>query len=85
MDKIHSKLDAIQSDITDMKITLAVQAQQLGEHMKRSDLLEQRVEQVDSDVQPIKEHIIFLKGLAKLVGLSTAILAIVKLLEKLSW
>jgi tetrahydromethanopterin S-methyltransferase subunit G len=65
---INSKLDKIVSDIGDIKVTNAVQTEQLKEHMKRSDMLEQRVEQVDSELRPIKEHIIVLRGIMKIVG-----------------
>lgn len=73
--EVHEKLDKIQSDISEIKVTLAVNTEQLKEHMRRSDLLEARVEQVNDELKPVQEHVAMLKGMAKLLGGASGLLA----------
>lgn len=77
-DKIDSKLDKIVEDINEINITLAAQHEQLKEHIKRSDLLEAKLD-------PIEKKITMIEGAGKLVGwiavLCAAITGIAKVLK----
>lgn len=65
---------------------LEQQHEQLREHIRRTDLLEQRVEQVSQeirkDLRPVEDHVKFLsksgKALKWMVGILAGIAAIVK-------
>lgn len=75
--QIGAKLDSISEDITELKVTAAKQEINLQEHMKRSELLEEQVDLINSEVRPILEGLSFLKKVAKFaVGLATIIKAI---------
>ena len=65
---LHDKLDKIQADISEIKVLDAVQNEQLKAHMRRSDLLEERVEQVNEELKPVLEHVTMIKGIFKLAG-----------------
>jgi len=41
-------LEEIRSDITEIKITTAVQTQQLAEHMRRTKMAEQRISKLEN-------------------------------------
>lgn len=45
LDRVEEKLDKVAERIGSIETTLAVQAQSLAHHVKRTDLLEARVEQ----------------------------------------
>ncbi len=59
-DRIFKKLDIIDTRLNQMSGTLIKQETNLTVHMKRSDALEKRVEQVDEnlkeEIQKTKEH-----------------------------
>lgn len=62
----NEKLDKIGADIGEIKVSVAVQAAQLKEHMRRTDLLETRVEQVAASVSPIQTSMAMVQGAVKL-------------------
>jgi hypothetical protein len=80
---LHEKLDKIQADISEIKILDAVQNEQLKAHMRRSDLLEERVEQVNNELKPVLEHIITVKGLMKLAAGVSVLAAAFEVLRRL--
>lgn len=61
------KLDVISRDIGEIKVSVAIQNEQLKEHMRRTDLLETRVEQVATEALPVRDHVIFVQKLLKVV------------------
>lgn len=67
MDK---KLDQIQEDVTEIKVTMARNTASLELHMRRSDLLEQKIE-------PLEKHVNMVNGALKLLSLLGIITAIV--------
>lgn len=69
--KIFEKLDEIGKDVSEIKVMDAVQNEQLATHMKRSDLLEKRIEQVDEHVKGIWKDA--LKWIASIAGLAAVI------------
>ena len=83
LDSIHEKLDRIQADVHEIKVLDAVQNEQLKAHMKRSDLLEDRVEQVNNELKPVLDHVIVVKGLFKVVGGVGFMLGIIEALRRL--
>jgi hypothetical protein len=69
--RIEAKLDKVIDTQAEHSATLRVQAQQLKEHMRRSDLNEEAVKILRSEVKPvIRAHQRWqgAKGLAKAVG-----------------
>lgn len=80
LDKIESKLDRVQQHTGQIDVTLAAQAKDIAYHIKRTDALEARVEQVAEQLRPVKEHVARLKGVwwvvsgsATLVGIAVGV------------
>lgn len=75
--RLEQKLDHIVEKIGNIDVTLTKQAEQIEYHIKRTDLLEKKLE-------PIEKHVIMSKGAFKLltllggaIGLVAAIVEIV--------
>jgi hypothetical protein len=79
-DELISRLmdnqENIQKELAGINQILVKQESNLDLHMRRSDALEKRIEQVDSDVRPIKKHVETLNHIAKLFGVFSAVLAV---------
>jgi hypothetical protein len=76
--KLHEKLDLIIDRQAEMNATLVVQATQLEYHIKRTDLLEEKL-------QPVEQHVALMSAAFKIavaLGSLVGVLAAgVKLLE----
>lgn len=84
INRIEEKLDGIGKDITDIKVTSAVQTEQLKEHMKRSDQLEAHLEYLRTEeVEPIKSKIQKVEGALKLLTIAGLILSVLVSIQKL--
>jgi archaellum component FlaC len=86
-DWLQERLDRIDDRMGSMSTTLTEQAVDIKHHIKRTDLLEQRVEQVAESIKPIQEHVArirsvgwFLAGLTAMVG---TVLGVIEALNKL--
>lgn len=55
--RVEGKVDKIAEDITDIKVIMAKNTHSLEEHMRRTALLEQQVQRLDEDIEPIKIHV----------------------------
>ena len=72
---IDNKLDKIQEDVNEIKTHLAVYNEQLTVHIKRSEMLEDRI-------IPIETHVFMINGAIKLIGIVAAVAAIVEVFIK---
>jgi len=70
---IEKKIDAIQEDVTEIKTHMAVYNEQLKIHIKRSDLLERKLE-------PVEKHVSMVNGALKLLSVGAAIAAIIEVI-----
>lgn len=68
---MNDKLDHILKDVGEINTTLAVQAEQLKEHIRRTELLEARV-------QPLEAVVVTLKGFLKVLTVLAVISTIVQ-------
>ena len=65
LDRLEDKIDKISDRMNSVDVTLAKQSVILEEHVKRSTMLESRME-------PVERHVSMVKGAAKLLaGLGT--------------
>ena len=83
LDYIITKIDKITEDINDIKVLDAEQNAQLAQHIKRSDLLETRVEQVHAEIKPIQTHVDMVKGGLKLIAIIGTIVGILVAIKEL--
>lgn len=88
IERIHDKLDQIYERQSEMSAILAVQAQQLREHMRRTETLEMLAQDYRAEseewqdrmferMKPVEDHISMMKGAAKVIGVVGAILGLV--------
>jgi archaellum component FlaC len=66
LERIESKLDATNSHLSSIDVTLASQHESLKYHIKRTELLE-------AELKPIKKHVDMVAGAFKLIGLTAAL------------
>lgn len=81
---MEEKLDRIQEDVTDIKVTLATNTSSLQEHMRRTAIAEERIEliqdQMTKQLAPIKAHVTMVNTTLKvLAGLGAIILGLQQL------
>ena len=72
-DRIEAKLDSIQKDIGQINATLAAQHIEIKEHIRRTELLESRVEPIETQLTRLGGAFWALSGLAALAGIINAV------------
>lgn len=72
LENIEKKIDKLDSRLDSIDVTLAKQSVSLDTHIKRTDLLEQKVDVVDT-------HIKWQQGAWKLIGVVLAFATLVEL------
>jgi uncharacterized coiled-coil protein SlyX len=86
-DKLEVKLDKLQDHAASADVTLAQQAKDISHHIHRTDLLEERVEQVATMIEPIKDHVARVRSIGwfigGLLGLVTTIMGIMATLTEM--
>ena len=80
---VIQKLDDMGRDITDIKVILAKQETHLAEHIKRSDLLEEKVSILREEVYKSKGIKDFMLFIVKISSLPAAIIALIAALKKI--
>lgn len=77
MERLEEKLDKIVEQIAEINVTMARNTASLDEHIRRTNMLEEKLE-------PVEKHVIMVNGAAKLLmgllGLAATAVAIYKAL-----
>lgn len=76
--KMDQKLDKIIDRMNNIDVTLGKQSVILEEHVKRTNLLE-------SKLQPVEKHVIMVNGVMKFLGLVAIFLGIIEGFVKIIW
>jgi DNA-binding ferritin-like protein len=71
MDKMEEKLDKVIEHIAEINVTLGKQSVILEEHVKRTNLLEAKLE-------PVEKHVHMIQGAIKLFGMIAVFFAIIE-------
>lgn len=74
--RVEDKIDKIVEDISEIKVTMARNTGSLETHIRRTELLEGRLE-------PVEKQSNMILGAAKLIGIIAAIAAIVEVIVNL--
>lgn len=77
LDDIEATLNEHTKILSSVDKTLALQAQQLENHIKRTQIAEENLELLRLEFKPIQRHVEFVNGLSKLVTLLGTISGIV--------
>ena len=75
--KLYAKLDKIQERLNSIDITLAAQHESLKYHIKRTNLLESKIEKIEGPAT-------VLNGLLKIFGAVSIILSVIAAIIKLT-
>lgn len=82
--KIYEKVEKISDDIGDLKITSVKHDENLKEHMKRADFLENLYLEIKNrDIEPLKTEVNKFKGAVKFVTLIASLGSFITLMIKL--
>lgn len=73
--RLEDKVDVVVEKIGEINVTLAKQSVILEEHVKRTNLLETKIE-------PIEKHVIMVHGILKFIGLLAVIAGIMEVILK---
>jgi hypothetical protein len=80
--QLFGKLDKISDDIVEIKVTLGRQESSIGYHIKRTDLLEEKVELLKEDISKskgAKDSLVFMAKIGSfLVAIAGLAIALVK-------
>lgn len=74
--RIEAKLDDTNDHLTSIDITLAMQAESLRHHIKRTALIEK-------ELAPIRKHVYMVQGAAALLSLIGIVIGILKTMGKI--
>lgn len=68
--KIFEKVEKISEDVVQIKIIAAKHDENLREHMRRTETLEDLYAHLDEDkIAPLQEHVSMMKGIYKFIGM----------------
>lgn len=70
LDRIELKIDKVSDHIAEINVTLAKQEEQLSYHIKRTNLLEEKLD-------PVENHVAMISGAFKLITLLAALISII--------
>lgn len=73
-ERIYELLDKISEDISELKVTSAKQEENIKEHIRRTELAEENLEIIRKEIQPLKEHVIAINGVLKIIGVISVII-----------
>ena len=73
LEKFYQKIEHIEKEMTDIKITIAKQEQNLAHHIYRTELAENNLDLLRSQIKPIENHVKYVEGILKFIGLITAV------------
>lgn len=73
-ERIYEVLDKISEDISELKITTAKQEENLKEHIRRTELAEENLQMLRQEIEPLKQHVIAINGVLKVIGLISVII-----------
>lgn len=82
-DDIITKLDRLDERLDRMSVSQERHNTLLEMHMKRSDAIEARVEQVASELAPLKKHVSMWAGAGKALAVLATLLGVVAGLMKM--
>lgn len=83
LERIMDKIDSIDSSLGEMSITLAKQEVSLAEHIKRSNLLEERVEMLREEMKPVEKHVMYMHGALKALGVLSILVGLAVAIKQL--
>jgi chromosome segregation ATPase len=82
VERIEVKVDEIKESIASIDKTLAINTESLITHIKRTDLLEKKLEKVEESIIPVKAHLERVNGVLKFILYLASVSVIAKFFIK---
>lgn len=82
-DWLGPKFDKLEDEVVQIRIIQSSQASDLAHHIKRTNLLEERLEQIAEEIKPVQNHVQKVNGAFILIGVVGTILGIAVSIIKL--
>lgn len=74
---IDSKVDKLDMRLDNVDVTLGKQQVELSDHIRRTEIAEQNITLIRSEIKPIQKHVDMIHGALKLLGLVTSIVGLI--------
>lgn len=75
LDKVDEKLDRIEDRLNSIDITLAKQHEQLAHHIYRTELAEESLDILKSELKPVQSHVESVNTFLKVMGAISSVAA----------
>lgn len=73
-DRLFELLDKISEDVSDLKVTVAKQEENIKEHIRRTELAEENLDLIRKEMLPLKEHVVTINGVLKSLGIISVVI-----------
>jgi len=83
LEKLYDKQEKMSEDMSDIKVILGKQEENIAHHIKRTDLLEENIKLLKEEISPVKEHVHRAEGALKLIGTLGVLATVGKFLYEL--
>lgn len=77
LDKIYEKQEKMAEDLTDMKVILAKQEENIRIHIYRTSLAEENIKMLREQLKPVENHVKMVNGALKFLGVLSLVVGIV--------
>jgi len=83
IEKLHDKLDAVQEIQGEIRTVQAEQAKDISHHIRRTDVMEARIEQVATELEPVETHVKQIRAVGWFIGVCAAAVGVAATLWQL--
>lgn len=73
-ERIFQSLDKISGDISDLKVVVGKQEENIKEHMRRTEIAEENLALIREEIEPLKNHVVVINGVLKITGIIAIII-----------
>jgi hypothetical protein len=77
MEHISEKVEQILAEIQYINITIAKQEENLKQHMYRTELAEQRIQNLEEKMEPLRNKLFQVEGIIKFLGIVALLVSII--------
>ena len=79
--RFEEKIEKLDTRLDSIDINLAKQESNLREHMRRTQLAEENIELLRTEIKPLSHHVATINNIAKIISALAAVVAIAKFLK----
>ena len=76
LERFYDKQEQMAKDLSDIKVILAKQEENLKLHIYRTELAEQNIELLREQLKPIENHVKIISGITKIIAAISIIVGI---------